>query len=193
MTINDLAFEMAKDKENRAEIKKLEKKINSWENLKAYPDLEDVYQLGYIIEINPGELLALRNRGRKQFYRESDDAPKKRKDWVEISDNFAIYGSAFMKLFGIFGVIFFAIWFARFVDIFWGDSAVKIEEEIVVRQIKEHTEENYVPINDGTVQNFLKRKNKEKYEGSIENIKATTGYYEDHPEEVKNTTENVLE
>ena len=87
MTINDLAFEMVKDKEDIKAIKKLEKQIKAWEDEKVYPTLDDIYKMAYIIKINPGELLAIRNRGRKQFYRESDAPPKRKHDWIEISDN----------------------------------------------------------------------------------------------------------
>lgn len=184
---------MAKNKENPAEIRKLEKKIKSWENLKSYPDLDEIYQLAYIIELNPGELLALRNRGRKQFFRDSNE-PKDRHDWVEISDNFAIYGSGFMKMFGVIGAAIFLIFISKAVDLFYGDSAERIEEEIIVRQIKEHTEENYVPEDFGSVQNFLDESRKDDYNQRIENIKINTGYYKEHPEEkpnINNTTNTL--
>ncbi|MBR2290184.1 MAG: hypothetical protein IJ867_06315 [Clostridia bacterium] len=53
MTINDLAFEMVKDKEDTKARRKMEKKIASWEKEKAYPTLDDIYQMAYIIGVNP--------------------------------------------------------------------------------------------------------------------------------------------
>ena len=107
MTINDLAFAMVKNKEDEKEIKECEKKIVFWENEKAYPTLEDIYQMAYIIGVKPGELLTIRNRGRKQFYRESDDSPVRKHDWIEISDNASLIFSGIAKLAGLFRIICF--------------------------------------------------------------------------------------
>lgn len=166
MTINDLAFEMVKDKDDKNAIKKLEKKIKSWENEKDYPTLDDIYQMAYIIEINPGELLAIRNRGRKQFYKESNDPPSKKHHWFEIDDDVVLVLIGFARLFGIFALFVFCIVLFKFVDTYFGSTGSIVEQEVIVRQIQNATDpENMTEYN--TVQEMVKdvRKN-----GSVSDI-----------------------
>lgn len=166
MTINDLAFEMVKDKDDKNAIKKLEKKIKSWENEKDYPTLDDIYQMAYIIEINPGELLAIRNRGRKQFYKESNDPPSKKHHWLEIDDDVVLVLIGFARLFGIFALFVFCIVLFKFVDTYFGSTGSIVEQEVIVRQIQNATDpENMTEYN--TVQEMVKdvRKN-----GSVSDI-----------------------
>ena len=150
---------MANNKENENEIKKIERQIKSWEAEKSYPTLENIYQMAYIINVNPGELLAIRNRGRKQFYRESNDPPKKRHDWIEISDNASIIFSCFMKFFSVGVIILVVVVGYKFQDTFFGATATSIELEVMEQQVKKNTGQNI--INDGTVANMLRRKRKE--------------------------------
>ena len=180
MTINDLAFEMISDKEDIEGIRKLEKQIKSWEKEKSYPTLEDIYTLAYIIKINPGELLAIRNRGRKQFYRESDDPPVKRHDWIQISDDASIIFSCVIKSFSVFVIIIVVVVLYKFQDTFFGATASSVEFDVMEKQIQKGIGENI--INDGTVANMLRRKRKEALENST-NI--TT--------DVENELENVVE
>lgn len=186
MTINDLAYEMAKNKENTAEIKQFEKKIKAWENMKAYPTLEEIYQLAYIIEINPGELLALRNRGRKQFYRESDDPPTRRHDWIEISDNMSYILTALGRLTLIFGCIIGCIGLYKFVDTYFGKTGWIVEDQVMLREIQNKTDPENM-INDGTVANMVHRIEKEAYE-----IEEGTRDYEENLGEKTNNTVNTL-
>ena len=151
---------MVKDKENTNLIKNMEKQIKSWEKEKSYPTLEDIYQIAYIIKINPGELLTLRNRGRKQFYRESDDPPIKRRNWIEISDDASIIFSVVTKFFVFFVLVIFSVVFYKFVDTFFGRTGSIVEQEVIVRQIQKNTDpENMV--NDGTVSNMIHRLEKD--------------------------------
>ena len=60
MTISELCLEIKDRRIN-------EKTIKQWESSKAYPDLDMCYKLAYILEINPNELLWLRNYERKKF------------------------------------------------------------------------------------------------------------------------------
>ena len=160
LTINDLAFEMVKDKENINLIKNMEKQINSWEKEKSYPTLEDIYKMAYIIKVNPGELLTIRNRGRKQFYRESDDPPTKRHDWIQISDDASIIFSVVTKFFVFFALVIFSIVFYKFIDTFFGKTGSIVEQEVIVREIQKNTDpENMV--NDGTVKNMIHRLEKD--------------------------------
>ena len=160
LTINDLAFEMVKDKYNDNLIKDMEKQIKSWEKEKAYPTLEDIYKMAYIINVNPGELLTIRNRGRKQFYRESDDPPTKRHDWIQISDDASIIFSVVTKFFVFFALVIFSIVFYKFIDTFFGKTGSIVEQEVIVREIQKNTDpENMV--NDGTVKNMIHRLEKD--------------------------------
>ena len=143
--------------------RKLEKQIKSWENEKSYPTLEDIYLLAYTIKINPGELLAIRNRGRKQFYKESDDPPVKRHDWIEISDNASIIFSCVINFFSVFVIILVVVVVYKFHDTFFGATATSIELDVMEKQIQKGIGENI--INDGTVANMLRRKKKEEIYG----------------------------
>ena len=151
---------MVKDKYNDNLIKDMEKQIKSWEKEKAYPTLEDIYQIAYIIKINPGELLALRNRGRKQFYRESDDPPIKRRNWIEISDDASIIFSVVTKFFVFFVLVIFSVVFYKFVDTFFGKTGSIVEQEVIVRQIQKNTDPDNM-VNDGTVKNMIHRLEKD--------------------------------
>ncbi len=178
---------MANNKENENEIKKIERQIKSWEAEKSYPTLENIYQMAYIINVNPGELLAIRNRGRKQFYRESNDPPKKRHDWIEISDNASVIFSGVSRLFGIFALVAFIIVFYKFQDTYFGGTATQVELEVIDRQIRNGTGQNV--INDGTVANMLKRKRKESEKntnsliGESENPSSSVNYKLEDPRE----------
>lgn len=151
---------MVKDKYNDNLIKDMEKQIKSWEKEKAYPTLEDIYKMAYIIKVNPGELLTIRNRGRKQFYRESDDPPTKRHDWIQISDDASIIFSVVTKFFVFFALVIFSIVFYKFIDTFFGKTGSIVEQEVIVREIQKNTDpENMV--NDGTVKNMIHRLEKD--------------------------------
>ena len=60
MTINDLAFEIKSKNVT-------EKTVKNWEDNKDYPNLDMIYKLAYILEINPTELLVFRDKCRKKF------------------------------------------------------------------------------------------------------------------------------
>ena len=152
---------MVKNKEDITSIKKLEKKIKSWEKEKSYPTLEDIYSMSYIIRVNPGELLAIRNRCRKQFYKESDDPSSiKRHDWIQISDDASIIFSVVTKFFVFFVIIMFSIVFYKFVDTFFGKTGSIVEQEVVLREIQKNTDPDNM-VNDGTVKNMIHRLEKD--------------------------------
>lgn len=60
LSINELNIAINNKKVN-------DKLIQKWESSKAYPDLEMCYKLAEILELNPTELLHLRNYERKKF------------------------------------------------------------------------------------------------------------------------------
>ncbi len=166
ISISDLAFQMVKDKDNYDEVKRLEIKIKKWEDEKDFPSLDEMYQMAYIIPINPGELLEIRNTTRKNFIKEKDNSKVKKHDWIRISEDASIIFTLFVKIFSLAVGFIFIFWLLRFVDTFFGPTASIIEDEVVTRQIEEHTVENYEPINDGTVENMVKRKIREKNQGN---------------------------
>ena len=157
MTINDLAFALVKNKEDTQAIKKWEKDITSWEEEKAYPTLEEIYQMAYIIDLNPGELLAIRNRGRKQFYKESDDPPSKKRHWIEISDDTVSVLIGLARLFIVFALLGFCVVLAKFMDTFYGPTGAIIEDQVIERQILKETGRENEIIDDGSVANMVRR------------------------------------
>lgn len=157
MTINDLAFALVKNKDDTNAIKKWEKNIKSWEDEKSYPTLDEIYQMAYVIDLNPGELLTIRNRGRKQFYKESGDPPTRKHDWVEITENASLIFSGLGKTVGIFALIIFCVALYKFVDTFYGSTGGIVEDQVMLQQIQKSTGQENEIINDGSVENMVRR------------------------------------
>ena len=171
MSISELAYKMVKNKDSAEEIKRLEKQIKSWEKEKSYPSLDDIYQLAYVININPGELLTFRNRGRKQFYKETAEQKIRKHDWVEISENASLIFSSAGKLFIVFAFFIFCIALYKFVDTYFGETGGIVVDQVITRDIQNHTGQENQIINDGTVSNMVKRiKKEEKNRNSGENL-----------------------
>ncbi|MBR2290185.1 MAG: hypothetical protein IJ867_06320 [Clostridia bacterium] len=100
-------------------------------------------------------MLAIRNRGRKQFYRENDDPPIKKHDWIEISDDASLIFSGIARTAGIFALIIFCVVLYKFVDTFYGSTGSIVEQEVIVRQIQNATDpENMTEYN--TVQEMVR-------------------------------------
>ena len=191
MTINDLAFALVKNKDDMNAIKRWEKNISSWENEKAYPTLEEIYQMAYIIDLNPGELLAIRNRGRKQFYRESDDPPSKKHHWIEVSDDTVSVLIGLARLFVVFALLGFCVVLAKFMNTFYGPTGAIIEDQVLERQILKETGRENEIIDDGSVSNMVKRIRKEAAEGSSNELSNET--QENVNNEVNNSITNSIE
>jgi transcriptional regulator with XRE-family HTH domain len=132
MTVNDLAF--AIDKNN---VKKWENKIKKWEACKAYPDLNDIYKLAYIIEINPGELLVIRDRCRKQFIKDSKSQIKKRKLEKVLDASYDTFRVS-ARIFLLIAIVFFIMWLIKFVDVFYGNTAGEMVDKALTYQIDEY-------------------------------------------------------
>ena len=114
MTINDLAFEISKNKEN---IKEYEKKITNWEKDKDYPDMNEIYLLANVIGINPTDLIILRDRHRKTLSKK-DKVKKYRKINVDEIKEYLYYIAVFLGRFVIFiGIIAFAVTYAKLVKV----------------------------------------------------------------------------
>ena len=96
MTISELCLAIKDRRIN-------EKTIKQWESSKAYPDLDMCYKLAYILEINPNELLWIRNYERKKFKVKKS---KTRTFWnAEVPDEF------FWAMKGVLGLILILIAF----------------------------------------------------------------------------------
>ncbi len=114
MTINDLAFEISKNKEN---VKEYEKKITNWEKDKDYPDMNEIYLLANAIGINPTDLMILRDRHRKTLSKK-DKVKKYRKINVDEIKEYLYYIAVFLGRFVIFiGIIAFAVTYAKLVKV----------------------------------------------------------------------------
>jgi len=165
----------------------MEKKINSWENEKAYPTLDEIYQMAYIININPGELLAIRNRGRKQFYKDSDKLPSEKKHWFGFNEDTVWVFQGLARATIIFVAFIFCIYLYKFVDTYYGETGSIVVDQVITQDIQRHTGQENEIIDDGTVENMvtrIKRENNEKKYGTNQNIANTQ-------EEIKNT-ENIV-
>lgn len=114
MTINDLAFEISKNKEN---VKEYEKKITNWEKDKDYPDMNEIYLLANAIGINPTDLMILRDRHRKTLSKK-DKVKKYRKINADEIKEYLYYIAVFLGRFVIFiGIIAFAVTYAKLVKV----------------------------------------------------------------------------
>lgn len=87
-----------------------------WESSKAYPELEMCYQLAYILEVNPSELLNLRNYERKKF--------KAKKNKQRTFLNSDVPDELFWAMKGILGLILIMIAFYIVVQVKRLESSV---------------------------------------------------------------------
>lgn len=128
LSINELNIAINNKKVN-------DKLIQKWESSKAYPDLEMCYKLAEILELNPTELLHLRNYERKKF-----KVKFKKKNMLnsEVPDEF------FWVMKGVLGLGLILI--AIFVAIMY----IKLEYA-VIRGGKEELEKTVVT----TVENYV--------------------------------------
>lgn len=110
MTVNDLAFEISIDKEK---VKEYEKKIIKWEKDKDYPDMKEIYLLANAIEVNPTDLMILRDRHRKTLAKKDKEKKISKIDVDELKE-YLYYIAAFLGKFVPFlGIIAFSVTFAR--------------------------------------------------------------------------------
>ena len=113
MTEQDLAYSL--DPDNYEKTTKL---IKYWEKGNGFPDLNQIYKLAEIIEINPNEIYYYRENGRKQFKEN-----KKRKQLTE--RQYAIKSvinrnlEDLMDLLPVFFMLFvFIVWFKGWIPIY---------------------------------------------------------------------------
>jgi len=111
-TINDLAFEMAKNKEKVGEY---EKKIKQWEKDKDYPNLDEIYLLAYSLEINPTDLMILRDRHRKNFVKTDKKKKVSKIDYDELKEYLYYITVVLGRFVGAFGIIAFSVVLAKLV------------------------------------------------------------------------------
>ena len=192
MTINDLAFELTKDKSDTKTINAWEKKIKSWEDEKDYPTLDEIYQMAYIININPGELLAIRNRGRKQFYKEDNKLPSEKKHWYGLNEDAVWVFQGLARAFIIFVVFIFCFKFYQFIDTYYGETGGIVVDQVITQDIQKHTGQENEIINDGSVQNMVDRVKRESrgiHDNTVENEIDIQKEFKD----VLNEAENIIE
>ena len=114
LTINDLAFAISKDKEK---VKECEKKIIMWEKDKAYPDMNEIYALANVLDVNPTELLILRDRHRKTLAKKDVNKKCSKIDVDELKE-YLYYIAAFLWILVPFiGIIAFSVVYARLVAV----------------------------------------------------------------------------
>ncbi len=144
MTVNDLVNEINKRK------KKDEKDIDiktviDWENSKSYPELDMCYKLAYILELNPTELLGLRNFERKKF------KVKKIKRTIfnqPIPDEFFWSMKGILGLAAIMMAFYFVIQFKKF-ESGYMNSDIKLEKTLV-NKIDNKVNQNEIVENEVT-------------------------------------------
>lgn len=142
MTIEELAEEFSKSKikvsykvENKFEYYK--KKIKSWELNKDYPDLDEIYELSSILEINPNKLLIMRNTMRNN-YKKINVFRKESKLFNEMPDTVYFAIQFILRVIIFLIIIFFIVKYCILIYGFTNGGAKQIDEAV------ENLAENFV-------------------------------------------------
>lgn len=93
MSAEELAYSLNKD-----EYEKTLKLIKYWEKGNGYPDLNQIYKLAEIIEIDPNEIFELRENGRKKLSEKKQLSDRQ----VKIRDRIEANFEDFEMLFPVF-------------------------------------------------------------------------------------------
>lgn len=112
MAINDLAFKMSKSKEHE-EVREYERKIDLWEKGRDNPNLDEIYLLAEILELNPTELKELRDNPQKKFVKTYKDDMKYKAVTEQLKDTLSDVIYTWGKLALIFAIILFLIYAIR--------------------------------------------------------------------------------
>lgn len=112
MTINDLAFIMSKSKEQE-EVREYERKIDLWEKGKDNPNLDEIYLLSEILELNPTELKELRDNPQKKFVKTFRDEREYKAVTEQVKETLSDVIITWGKLALIFAIILFLIYAIR--------------------------------------------------------------------------------
>lgn len=135
-TINDMAFEMSKTKEEE-DVKKYEKKIIAWEKNLAYPNLEEAYLIGTTLgNIDPTELIILKDRHRKNLYKTNNKRKYKKVDWDKVKEYLYYFAITFMRFFIGFAIIFFAASVGKLYNVSLNGPGFSKQDEEIGRQIE---------------------------------------------------------
>ncbi len=124
MTINDLAFEIKSKNVT-------EKTVKNWEDNKDYPNLDMIYKLAYILEINPTELLVFRDKCRKKFIKKNNKIKTRKFNKEEFVENFYYIFIASCRVIIIVGVVIFLVAFLRLYDSSINGGAKEIDDYLV--------------------------------------------------------------
>lgn len=170
-TINDLAFEIAKDKEKVGEY---EKKIKLWEKDKAYPSLDEIYLLAYSLEVNPTDLMILRDRHRKNFVKTDKKKKVSKIDYDELKEYLYYIAVALGRFVSAFGIIAFSVVLAKLVKTaVVGNGGTAEFDSIVGNVITDYMEDSNEANN--AFENYLNENNLENVENTndLDNNNAT--------------------
>lgn len=163
-TINDLAFEMAKNKEK---VREYEKKIKQWEKGKDYPNLEEIYLLAYSLEINPTDLMILRDRHRKNFVKTDKKKKVSKIDYDELKEYLYYIAIVLGRFVSAFGIIAFSVVLAKLVKTaVVGNGGTAEFDSIVGNVITDYMEDSNEVNN--TFENYLDENNLENVENATD-------------------------
>lgn len=99
MSQEDLAFALSKD-----DYEKTLKLIKYWEKGNGFPDLNQIYQLAEIIDIDPNEIFKLRENGRKSLsdVKQLTDKQVRKRDRIQANfDDFVLLWPAIVMTLAI--------------------------------------------------------------------------------------------
>lgn len=112
MTVNDLAYAISKTKE-REEVREYERKINQWESGRDNPNLDEIYLLAGVLEINPTELKELRDNPQRKFVKTYRDKREYKAVTEQVKETLSDVIYTWGKLALIFSIILFLIYAIR--------------------------------------------------------------------------------
>jgi transcriptional regulator with XRE-family HTH domain len=114
MSVSDMALKMSKNN-----MKHYEKKIILWEKNKDFPDLNDIYKLAEILDIDATLILTIRDRTRKNIYG-IKRKPKKSHAWLEnfLDDLFHIFLPAIFGFYIVALIIGINVPFSSYISSF---------------------------------------------------------------------------
>lgn len=124
MSAQDLTNEINKQKK-RGEKDIDVQTVIDWESSKAYPELEMCYKLAFVLELNPTEILGLRNFERKKF-----KVKKTKRTFFnqDIPDEFFWFMKGLLSLACIM-LAFYAVFKLKTMEASYYGSDIKLEQE----------------------------------------------------------------
>ena len=153
LTINDVAFALDKEK-----VKLYERKIKRWEANKDFPELEELYNLSFIIDINPTQMLEYREKFRKSFTKTESDMKRPSQLSSDLSEMFYIITRVALNIFLIIVAIVFCRGFMGLVNAVMGNGD-HLTEKVFVKQIDDEVNSTSNEFNNETNENMVNETN----------------------------------